>query len=184
MEGKTVEDRKALVKSIIDAEQEMFVEVRSLDGVSPCQERLKTFRLMRWMTHSAHNDDFLKSYFQDLAKARQEGRNLMTEKYAVMDGYIPSEVTETMKFIVFSETQWMDDLKKRYSNIFKRQGGFKAYLEADLQVLSQRSLRLYYKEVLAGINAERNLVEERYENLYKLLGHNSLEEVNAKAASF
>lgn len=182
MEEKKIDERNELVEPIIDLEQDMFVAVRALDESSVCQENLKTFRLMRWMTHSAHGEEFLESYLQDLVEATQAGRNLMTEKYAIMEGYFPSTITETMKFIVFSEKRWMEDLKKRYPNIFRDQGNFQRYIEADLQILSQRSLQFYYKEVMDGLNTECNLVEERYENLYRRLGYCSLEEVNARPA--
>ena len=181
MEEKTADERKELIKSIIDIEQDMFVSVQTSES-SPCQENLKTFRVMRWMNHSTHGDEFLDSYYQDLVEAQQEERNLMTEKYAIIQGLIPSNVTDTMNYIILFETQWLGELKEKYPNLFRKVGGFNAYFEAELQVISKKSLDLYHKEVMDGVNTDRNLVKERYENLYRYLGYNSLEEVNAKSA--
>lgn len=182
MGNKTVDERKELTRFIIDIEQDMFASVQTSE-LSSCQENLKTFRVMRWMNHSTHGDEFLDSYFQDLVDAQQEGRNLMTEKYAIIQGLIPSDVTETMESVIYFETQWLGALKDRYPNLLKRFGGFKPYFEAELQVISEKSLDLYHKEIIDGVKAGRNLVQERYENLYRYLGHNSLEEANAKGVS-
>ena len=41
------------------------------------------------MTHSVLSTEALQSYIEDLRKAKAEGRNLLTEKYACIDNLVP-----------------------------------------------------------------------------------------------
>lgn len=176
------ENRESLIDSIIDLEQDMFTAVNNRGGESPCQQRLKTFRLMRWMTHSVHTVEYLESYLQDLQAAKKADRNLMTEKYARMEGLIPSNVTPEIQFTVDAEASWMDELKTKYPRCFSAQGhGFKTYAASELQTLSPHSMELYHKEVKDALAAGRNMLQERYENLYRRLGYASLDLVEKEA---
>ena len=82
-------DRKQLLEKIIAREAAMFIAVKASEPAD-CQEMLKTFYLMREMSHSVLAADTLTSYLQDLETAAAAGRNLMTEKYARMENLIPS----------------------------------------------------------------------------------------------
>lgn len=175
-------NRESLIESITDLEQDMFTAVNNRGGESPCQQRLKTFRLMRWMTHSVHTLEYLESYLRDLQAAKESDRNLMTEKYARMEGLIPSHITPEISFVVDTESTWMDELKTRYPFCFSTQGqGFKTYAASELQTLSPESMTLYNQEVKDALVAGRNLLQERYENLYRRLGYASLELVEEEA---
>lgn len=77
-------DRKQLLEKIIAREAAMFIAVKASEPAD-CQEMLKTFYLMREMSHSVLAADTLTSYLQDLETAAAAGRNLMTEKYARND---------------------------------------------------------------------------------------------------
>ena len=80
---------EALLHEIIVCELAMFLAVPNADGPSTCQERPQTFRLMRWMSLSVHDDSTLTSYLNDLKQAGMQGRNLMVEKYARMEDSLP-----------------------------------------------------------------------------------------------
>ena len=176
------DNRESVIDSIIDLEQDMFTAVNNRGGASRSQQRLKTFRLMRWMTRSVHALDYLESYLKDLQAAKEAGRNLMTEKYAKMEGLIPSNVTAEISFVVDTEATWMDELKAKYPLCFSSQGqGFKTYAASELQTLSPQSMELYSKEVKDALVAGRNLLQERYENLYRRLGYASLDLVEQEA---
>ena len=82
---------EALLHEIIDCELAMFLAVPDADGPSTCQKRPKTFRLMRWMSLSVHDDSTLTSYLNDLKQAGMQGRNLMVEKYARMEDSLPPD---------------------------------------------------------------------------------------------
>ena len=81
------------------------------DGRSLCQERPGTFRAMREMSHSVLSRDTLASYLGDLRNAQVDGRNLVTEKYARMEGQIPPvSDCPLIPRIVAIESAWMKEL--------------------------------------------------------------------------
>ena len=79
--------KKELVNEIIDLELDMFVNVRSRYPVS-CQENPKAFRLHRGSQFLVWSEETLLSYRDDLVEAAAKGDNLMTLKYARMEGII------------------------------------------------------------------------------------------------
>ena len=62
----------------------MFDKVRNEGGRASCQDNWPVFHLMRGSQFSAWDEDTLRSYQNDLRKAEEEGRNLLTEKYGYM----------------------------------------------------------------------------------------------------
>ncbi|RXE64146.1 DUF4125 family protein, partial [Muribaculaceae bacterium Isolate-002 (NCI)] len=81
--------RESLLREIIDRELAMFLATPNEGGISACQQRPETFRVMRRMAHEVHDDATLASYLDDLRRAEEEGRNFMLEKYARMDERMP-----------------------------------------------------------------------------------------------
>lgn len=173
--------RENLLNEIIDREQDMFVAVNAnIEGVKKawCQDTLKTFRQMRYMTHAVLSDDTLASYLEDLKSARKIGRNLVAEKYARMDNLIPTN-NESIKIIKIAEieSKWFNALQKEYPRILNHQNQFLNYAISELETYSMTTLELYFKDVLNAELSGVNLVKSRYEILYKRLGFKSLAEV-------
>lgn len=174
--------REALIESIVEREWEMMRSVVS-DGRSLCQERPGTFRAMREMSHSVLSRDTLASVLGDLVNAVAEGRNLVTEKYARMEGRIPP-VSECplIPRIVTIESAWMKELCDAWPRTFHaRAGAFALYESCELETWSDTTRTLLYRDVLAAREAGRNLVRERYESLFARLGQGTLPEVEARA---
>ena len=71
-------DRKQLLEKIIAREAAMFIAVKASEPAD-CQEMLKTFYLMREMSHSVLAADTLTSYLQDLEKAGGGGGTAAAE---------------------------------------------------------------------------------------------------------
>ena len=163
-------DRKQLLEKIIAREAAMFIAVKASEPAD-CQEMLKTFYLMREMSHSVLAADTLTSYLQDLETAAAAGRNLMTEKYARMENLIPSlNENELIYKIVDIEREWLSEVHKKYPLTIAVEGGFTTY-----------AVNLYYRDIFLAETQKRNLVEERYQYLYGNLGFKDLEEVEALA---
>ncbi len=176
------QERAALVDAVIAEELDMFLDVQNRGGTSFCQEHPQTFRTMRRTSHSVQSDAFLQSYLEDLRQAKAAGRNLMVEKYALMENLIP-ELSEDARIgmIVQAEGQWRDTLALLYPDIFRPDAGahFRVYLSCELQTLSAKTLALYYDTVAQAQREGRNLVRERYEDLMRRLGFGSLAERQA-----
>lgn len=174
--------REALIEEIVAREWAMMQAVVS-DGRSLCQQRPGTFRAMRTMTHSVLSRDTLASYLGDLRIAGEDGRNLVTEKYARMEGTIPPlSSSPLIPRIVAIESAWMRGLCGAFPSAFRESVAyFERYASAELETYSDPTLTLLYRDVLAAREAGRNLVRERYENLFASLGEGSLAEVEARA---
>jgi hypothetical protein len=174
--------REALVDEIVEREWEMMRTVVS-DGRSLCQERPGTFRAMREMTHSVLSRDTLASYAGDLRNAALAGRNLVTEKYARMEGKIPPvSACPLIPRIVAIEAAWMEELCTAFPSTFRpAAASFERYASCELETWSDTTLSLLYRDVLAAREAGRNLVRERYESLFAKLGRGSLAEVEEGA---
>ena len=172
--------RKELLDNIIEFEFDMFEQVRTSEP-SLCQEQPETFRAMRGMTHSVLSTKTLQSYFEDLQKAKAEGRNLLTEKYARMDNRIPPlKINPIIDDIVEIEARWMDELSRKYPRTVKRGPGFKIYLSCELETYSDQTLKLYFGDVSRAEKKGRNLTEERYAKLTKQMGYGSIDELEGK----
>ena len=178
-----MDERETLIKAIVVLEEEMFVQVNAAKQEPAwCQQALATFRCMRNMSHSVLSAETLRSYLQDLQRAKLEGRNLILEKYARMDNLWP-QVTphQYLDFIAVTENTWLQDLKAEFPNLLGQQDRFLNYAISEWSTYSAQTLELYYQDLLMAQLAGINLVKKRYENLYKSLGFANLKEVEKLA---
>ncbi|MFC1973899.1 DUF4125 family protein [Chloroflexota bacterium] len=168
-------NQEELVNNIIQIERVMFQQVQTSEP-SICQERVETFKAMRKMTHSVLSTETLASYLNDLQKAGVKGRNLLRDKYARMQDLIPPLKTNpVIEKICEFETRWMMQLSVRYPGTFQAGSNFRTYLSCELETYSDRTINLYFRDVLKADYKGRNLVEERYAELAKDLGYSSLD---------
>lgn len=175
-----------ILNAIIQLETEMY---RSLNTKPPItDDKLPPFRLMRWMTYSVLSDETLSSWLSDLRLAKLSSRNVLTEKYALMDNTIEHfHLSPLIPQIVESEVAWMDKLHDLYPRTIKRDSKnvelFHRYSLCELESWSDESLRLYLADVTAALAEGRNLCEERYNNLNRRVGHGTLAELENAAAA-
>lgn len=175
-------EHEFLISQIVEIELEMFRTVNSTVH-SPCQDYLNTFRTMRWMHHSVLPQVVLESYLEDLRLAKDSRRNFMTEKYARMENRIPP-LKESPKLdeIVSVEMDWMRDIAERYPATFEqRSENFRTYIACELEMLSDKTLDLLHAAVCSAHGQHRNLVEERYTNLFRKTRGMSLREREEEA---
>lgn len=113
-----MKSRQDIIQAILEIELEMFLKVK---GVTPaaCQQNSEAFREIRKSIYENWSEELLQSYLEDLTQAKQEGRNLVTEKYARMDGLLPPLPTNPkIDEIVEIETQWQKEIKRRYPALY------------------------------------------------------------------
>ena len=178
----TEERRKALVEEIIERELDMFLAVKNRGGTSHCQERPESFRLMREITHAVLSEAFLESYRNDLLCAEEQGRNFMTEKYALMEALIPPlSADPRIKNLVAAEGAWRDEVAAQFPKSVQPEGhqSFCLYLGCELQTYSHATRTAYADCVDTARREGRNLVRERYELLMRKLDYESLETCEA-----
>ncbi len=178
-------DREAALREIIDLELGMFLATPNEGGVSACQQRPETFRVMRRMTHEPLDDVTLTSYLTDLQKAAAVDRNLMVEKYARMDDRLPPlGDSPLLDVIADAEAAFMREASARYPHVIVSDGSgaFKNYLRCELETLSPATLELYAQDLNRARREGRNPAVERYACLARLLGKGSLENFEKSVA--
>ena len=179
-------DKEGLINEILDLELDMFVNVRSRYPVS-CQENPEAFRLHRGSQFSAWSEETLLSYRDDLVEAAARGDNLMTLKYARMEGIIPPlnknpVIDEIAEMVLESQKEVLG----RYPNVLARSRpltgdgsgatSFLTYLKGELETCSDRTLNLLHRDILECRGGGRNWSEEIYNRLMQKLGFESLDD--------
>jgi len=178
--------RKAALDTVLDLEWAMFSQVRSSRPVR-CQRSPETFRSVRGSLFATWTYPMLTSYRCDLVAARDQGRNLLTEKYARMDGLIgPLTVNPLIEVIVDIETEWQRELKGRYPALYRlccrhtdlsEDGSdFAVYLHCELETYGYDTLDLYYENVKAAKGDRRNLATEALHHLVQAAGYGGLDQ--------
>jgi len=180
MEDKQKELEK-LTSKIIDIEWEMFHSVIASEPNS-CQENKNTFQLMRWMSYSVLDEELLNAIYDNIHNSVKEGRNLMTEKYGRMEELIPPiKESPLIQEIASAEQQWMEEVAAKYPITFK--GGnekFLIYIKCELETYSDKLLELYSAFIKRAQNSGINLIEERYNNLFRRIGYESIADKESK----
>jgi hypothetical protein len=194
------------LEEILGREWEMFQEVRGLDGPAPCQQDRKTFDIMRASQVRSWDQETARSYLDDLERARANGRNLMTEKYARMMEYtspcecrgigsILPDLDEGTAHIVESLTassvRWMELAAAEYPNVAARgrpihsyedgtfTTSFETYTRGELATYSRRTLQLLEEHFAAMAARGENPAVAVLRHTVEGYGYASLERAEA-----
>ena len=74
-----------IINAVIEREWSMFDKVQNIGGCrASCQDDEWTFYANRYSQFSALSQETVFSYYNDLTRAIEDGRNVITEKYAYM----------------------------------------------------------------------------------------------------
>jgi hypothetical protein len=180
-------EKDNLIENILELELSMFLNVPSRYPAS-CQENPDAFRLHRGAQFSVWSEETLQSYLGDLSKAKEQGHNLMTLKYARMENLVPPlNVNPIIEIIVHMELEAQREMFSRYPN-FIGQGrsleddsagatSFKTYLRGELETYSDRTLELLYEDIRQIKDRGQNFAQQVYSNLVKNLGYHSIDEL-------
>jgi hypothetical protein len=178
-------NRREIIENILDIEWKMFQQVKSAIPAS-CQLMPEAFRRIRGSVYETWSEEALKSCLLDFEKAQQDGRNLLTEKYAQMDGLItPVQKNPLIDEIVAIETDWQKDIRRNYptlynhvcrsTNPFNDGRNFTVYLRSELQTYGDRTIDLYYKWVSKALENNDNLALKSLDALVKKGGYRDIE---------
>lgn len=184
----SMNDERSLIEQIVELELKMFLSVPA-DGRYSCQEHPDGFRLHRKAQFSIWSRDTLDSYLQDLRLAQDEGRNLMTMKYARIDDLIPREnLNPLIDEIAAIQYRWQQEMFEKYPTLMAGARplsssedspsgtSFETYLRGELETYSDNTLSLLYRDMTNLLKREINGSEEVYSNLVKQLGYDSIED--------
>ena len=170
-----METTTQLIDEILDMELEMFLAVRS-DGPSMCQQHPEAFKFHRRLQFAVWSDGTLSCYRDDLRRARRSGENLMTVKYARMQGLIsPRSTNPLIEVILQIKKDWQADMMRRYPAVM---GGarpldgsaedrwvtsFETYARGELETYSDATLASLHADLqdlqARGINASEQIYQ-------------------------
>ena len=194
---------KDLIEEVIKKEWEQFQQVNNEGGRAACQDQWSTFHLMRKSQFLSWTHELLINYMEDLCIAEQEGRNLLSEKYAYMmestakDRYeeiksllpqISEERRERMEKAISIQVLWAEEFQREYPGIAGKGRAIRTeedtpwntsvetYARGEMSSYSERTEKLFSQLVFDKKSQGLNLTKEVRENMVKLYGYKSLEE--------
>ena len=195
-----------LINRIIEAEWSMFDEVNNEGGRAACQDDEWTFYAMRYSQHNAFSVEMLESYEQDIMDAVQEGRNLLTEKYAYMMEYtdpayfeknlrkhlpqVSAGKEEIVARAANLSINFQQDFEKKYP-AFAKAGrpltgtdgtdvSLHVYTLGELKTYSVRTLELYIRDMRESETNGENIAFRIQRSTALFYGYDSLDEAERR----
>ncbi len=180
---------KDLIEQIIAIELEMFLAVPA-GKENSCQKNPEAFRRHRQAQFIPWSDKTLSSYLSDLEAARIEGRNLMTEKYLMMERPAPlgSDQNPLIEKIASSQLIWQEEMFAKYPKVMSGARplsqaadssaitSFTTYLKCELKTYSDKTLDLLYQDITEHQKNNRSMAEETYKFLAQAAGYKSIDQ--------
>ena len=195
--------KEELIRQILAIEWPMFASVENEGGKASCQSRPKTFEIMRRSQYESWPEEVLEAWYEDLACAEKESRNLSAEKYAFMMEVTAPDVwpkirkrlpqieegtIRKIREIVEINMCWQEETDRKYPQL--RSNGrplrstqdtpfavsVETYLFCELKTYSARTIDRLHTYTVACQKQGVNLAEKTLENTVKEYGYASLEE--------
>ena len=195
------------VEKILQLEWNMFQKVENIGGRASCQENFETFYIMRRSQYENWTDEMLDVWLKYVMECEEEGRNLLSEKYARMmqstnpleyarlENDLPVINEDRIKIqeeIIKIQVGWMEDFAKLYPKLSGNMRtihtssdtsfntSYETYLRGELCTYSEKTMILYASFIIGLLNAGRNLAIEVMGNTANLYGFDSLLEAEQK----
>jgi hypothetical protein len=200
------EKREELIRTLVKIEFETFDRVENLDGRAECQDNWETFSIMRTSQYAHWENEMLAQWIREFQDANQQGRNLISEKYARMmestDPELYAEMVDKLpvlseeflalrESIVAIQVTWMEEFSKAYPNLALRsrvihttedtkwETSYETYLRGELSVYSFDLLYQYGRWVAKLYQQGENLTTLTMAETARLYGYQSLEDAEA-----
>lgn len=202
IDEEIMEERRELVRKIVENEWEVFDKVDGIDGRAPCQEDKETFTIMRSSQFLAWNNQMIRSYMLDFQGAKLNNRNIVAEKYAHMmqytdpDNYkqlchqlpkIPQEQLDLIEIIVGKQMSLMKVLSGQYPKFVESgraleskddvpdNASYETYLRGELSSYGLNTVKLYLNWLEDNEKEGINTGKLFMENVAKQYGYPDLE---------
>lgn len=203
LKGKNMD----MIEKIILEEWQQFDKVKNEGGRADCQDDFETFSLMRKSQYLTWPRTLLESFYGDLYQARENGWNLIMEKYARMmkstnpkqyaalEANLPvisDERNQIQEEIIRIQVSWMEEFSKQYPKMSANarsihteedsafNTSYETYLRGEISTYSEDTFVSYVKFIIGLLKEGRNLAYETMENTAKLYGYASLDTAEQK----
>lgn len=201
--------REEKIEQLVKMEWEDFQKVQNEGGRASCQDDPETFFIMRRSQFFPWTEELIDSYIADLTAAREEGRNLLAEKYGWMMEHTaperfrairhllkgPSLVGEQLiDEIVDIQIPWMRDYRNLYPvlgagnrALYAKEDtpfetSFETYLRGELHTYSDLTLRRYLNFLGQLKKSKKNLTLMIMEEEVRAYGYKGLDDAEKKMA--
>ena len=191
------------IDEIVDLEWEQFDKVKNEGGRANCQDNFKTFSIMRKSQFMAWPTGIIRSYHNDIIKAKKEKRNLLEEKYGRMMESTAPEQYENIKHhfpvlsderrakqerIIMIQVKMMEDYANKYPNLSGNARNihtsedtayctsYETYLRGELGTYSDTTLGLYEDFIQSVKHSGKNLAYMVMCNTTMNYGYASIDE--------
>ena len=181
-----------------------FQMVHHTEGRAECQNNPDEFVVMRKSQWETMPINILRSYLEDLILAKHKEINIVGEKYArMMEFSAPDEYAQIKDFItpisqekkdlvnkiVEIYLKWEEEMIEKYPKLASRARplhskddtpnyvSIETYLKGELSSYSVKTLKLYFEYIQESSNQGINLAKKNLENIAKMKGYESLEDV-------
>lgn len=199
--------KEQLAEEIAKNEFVAFDQVQNEGGRANCQDDWKTFSIMRKSQYLTWTVPMLEQYLSDFQTALENGRNLITEKYArMMYSTAPEEYAAIKKQLPEIESDtwnmcnaiceiqvgWMENFAEKFPNLSTNariihtsedtayDTSYETYLRGELLTYSRTMLSMYAGFIVDLCKQGKNLAELTMENTVKMYGYHSLEDADRK----
>ncbi len=179
-------ETQQLMDMVVQEEWEMFHHINSSNNAN-CLNNETGFKAIRSSIYHYWEQATLASYLEDLRAAKHEGRNLVAEKYAYMEGQLTGMETGEMSCIVDIENRWQKQIAEMYPAVYqrlcrkgndKRDGyDFETYLLSELKTYSPATQDLYLKQVLTRYKKGENPAIDSLADLVSQRGYDSIDQL-------
>lgn len=194
------------IATIVDLEWEAFQGVHNVGGRASCQDEHETFVIMRKSQFLTWDQATRESYLKDLLVAKEQGRNLLTEKYARMMAHtspleyktlehalplIAEEAAALVDEIASAQLAWQEEYARAFPRLAARGRpvddnawgltGFETYLRGELLTYSLATLRHYAAHIRKLQEQGVNMSVLLMEHTVHMYGYSSLQEAEAGA---
>lgn len=195
---------KAKIEEIIKIEWQMFQNVDNLGGRTDCQDDFETFYIMRRSQYDNWTAEMVDAYSDFAARSQEEGRNLVSEKYARMMAYtdlhyfnkhlrdklpaVPAKNFRLINKIVEHLICWEEEMARRYPKLAgtarpirssEDKYGFtsmETYARGELETYPQELLSLYAEYVNKLQEAGLSLSQKNLNTMVAMYGYKSIDE--------
>lgn len=196
-----------LVEEVVKLEWEQFDKVKNEGGRADCQDDWNTFSVMRKSQYLEWEESLLVSYRNDLLTAKQNGWNLIMEKYArMMKSTTPEKYKELeqelpvlkderiaiQEEIIKIQVQWMEEFARKYPKMAGNarsihtaedtpfNTSYETYLRGEMGTYSEETFMLYGRFIISLLQREENLAYNIMNNTAKLYGYESVEDAETR----
>ena len=196
-------DREKIQK-IINTEWDMFQQVDNIGGRADCQDDFETFYIMRRSQYDNWTTEMVDAYSDFAARSQEEGRNLVSEKYARMMAYtdlhyfnkhlrdklpaVPAKNFRLINRIVERLICWEEEMARRYPKLAgtarpirssEDKYGFtsmETYARGELETYPEELLALYCQYVDDLWDEGISLSRKNLQTMVSMYGYDSIDE--------